>query len=803
MGCRLKYFESRNNYHFLDYKFKNTRIVNLTKEYDCIQLSSSSSFFRYSSIRNKKFEEGIFSGEDVKFIINILLIKPIIGVIRESIYYYRKRSDSSSAMQSTERKKDFYYSTINLVQQYLIDKSISIYNYILPFIQFYIAYETLFRIESLAYKFLDLNTYHQYCNIINNLLKQIDKKYILEQKIFSSKLKMFALSKKYDKDLRYEIVLKNHCLRYSNYIIIDLKKYQNIIHWISLYLKENKLHLEGEDKIWLPTENYFYFCKIGNKTFFPKYYYFSGYDYLTMYGSVIKGRIVIFDIELKIKEKEVLQFFISYMGITTEIITSFSLYTHIPDIENSYYISGNYIIKKNNNNINIYLYNSHLEKVFEHDYCLELKKKNKGYLINYRQKYLGAKKNIKNHESQQIWLINDRKDQAGDNGEYFFRYLKKIKPKCLQFYFVIDKNCSDYKRFENFENIIDFNSIEYFNLFLKADKIISSVSDSWVNNPFSDDGKYITDLYHFDFVYLQNGIIKDDLSWYINRNIKHFDFLITSSKREYKSLLKLNYGYEKRNLVIAGLPRFDNLIQLQKIIKKKKIILIFPTWRIYIKGVRDLVTLKTIRSEGFTNTTYFNFYNKLINNQQLLEIMKNNDYLGIFCLHPNFAKQWEYFNENTIFTVKEKCNHQEILVESSLLITDYSSIFFDFGYMLKPTIFIQFDYEEYRNNQYPKGYFDYEKDGFGPICNGIECIVKEIISNIENKCELKKIYFKRIKKFFKYFDDANCYRTYNAIKNSKNFYITNEDVLEINLYTIIFLTILKVIFRKLCWYFYF
>ena len=435
-----------------------------------------------------------------------------------------------------------------------------------------------------------------------------------------------------------------------------------------------------------------------------------------------------------------------------------------------------------------------MEKVFEQDYCIELEKKNKSYLINYRQKYLEAKSNYKKKESHQIWLINDRKDQAGDNGEYFFRYLQTIKPKDIQFYFIIEKNCSDYKRLENFENIIDFNSTKYLNLFLEADKIISSVSDSWVNNPFADDGKYITDLYHFDFVYLQNGVIKDDLSWYINRNLKHFDLLLTSSNKEYKSLLTFNYKYEKRNLLITGLPRFDNLIKLQKIIEKKKIILIFPTWRIYIKGVRDLVTLKTIKSERFTNTTYFNFYNKLINNQKLLEIMKNNDYLGIFCLHPNFAKQWEYFDENTIFTVKEKCNQQEILAESSLLITDFSSIFFDFGYMLKPTIFVQFDHEEYRNNQYPKGYFDYEKDGFGPICYGMQCTVKEIISYIENKCELKKIYFKRIKRFFKYFDESNCYRTYTGIKNGKNFYIINGYVLEINLYAIIFLTILKVIY---------
>lgn len=211
IACRIKFFESRNNYHFLDYKFKSTRIVNLTKEYDCIHLSTSSSFFRLSSIKDKKFEENIFSGEDVKFISNIFLIKPIMGVIRESIYYYRKRSDSSSAMQNNENKKGFYFSTINLVQQYLIDKSILLYNHIVPFLQFYIAYETLFRIESPAFNFLDLNDYYKYCNIINNLLKQIDEKYILEQKIFSSRLIIFALSKKYNRDIRYEVILKNEC----------------------------------------------------------------------------------------------------------------------------------------------------------------------------------------------------------------------------------------------------------------------------------------------------------------------------------------------------------------------------------------------------------------------------------------------------------------------------------------------------------------------------------------------------------------------------------------------------------------
>lgn len=62
VGARIKYFESKNNYHFLDYKFFRKRVVNLTEDYNCIQLSASSSFFRSPSIKGIKFKEGIFSG---------------------------------------------------------------------------------------------------------------------------------------------------------------------------------------------------------------------------------------------------------------------------------------------------------------------------------------------------------------------------------------------------------------------------------------------------------------------------------------------------------------------------------------------------------------------------------------------------------------------------------------------------------------------------------------------------------------------------------------------------------------------
>ena len=95
---RIKFFEENENYHPLDYKFYETRIVNLSQEYSSIHLSASSSVFRKSSIEGIYFKEDIFYCEDSRFVNSILLSNPMMGLIKEAIYFYRRRFDYSSAI---------------------------------------------------------------------------------------------------------------------------------------------------------------------------------------------------------------------------------------------------------------------------------------------------------------------------------------------------------------------------------------------------------------------------------------------------------------------------------------------------------------------------------------------------------------------------------------------------------------------------------------------------------------------------------------------------------------------------------
>ena len=100
-------------------------------------------------------------------------------------------------------------------------------------------------------------------------------------------------------------------------------------------------------------------------------------------------------------------------------------------------------------------------------------------------------------------------------------------------------------------------------------------------------------------------------------------------------------------------------------------------------------------------------------------------------------------------------------------------------------IFAHFDYEEYRKNYYPKGYFGYEKNGFGFVTYDLKSTIKEIIKEIENNCVLGKKYLKRINKFFTFNDTHNNDRIFMELINHTKL----ESLIEPNS-TIIYLNIL-------------
>lgn len=359
--------------------------------------------------------------------------------------------------------------------------------------------------------------------------------------------------------------------------------------------------------------------------------------------------------------------------------------------------------------------------------------------------------------NKKLWLICEDGHTARDNGYYFYRYIRKEHPNDFCFY-VIDKKSSDYNKIKPYGNIISFKSFKHWLFYLSADKNISNHKHGNPCQSFFYIIHVILKLYN-NRIFLQHGVIKDDLPFVYYKNAR-FRLFICSAKREYE-YVKNNFGYPDGSVVNTGLARFDTLHNIN--INKKQI-LFMPTWRSWFGGTNNEFS----KDENlFKNTNFYQKWNSLLNNKRLIEYIEENNINIYFYPHQHMHKFLNFFKSSSknikIVDNKEK-DIQELLKESALLITDYSSVFMDFGYMNKPIIYYQFDEEEFRKKHLQKGYFDYRKDGFGKVVIEEQEVINKIVELIENDYKDKNEYEQRRLDFFEVRDTNNCQRTYEKIK---------------------------------------
>lgn len=81
----------------------------------------------------------------------------------------------------------------------------------------------------------------------------------------------------------------------------------------------------------------------------------------------------------------------------------------------------------------------------------------------------------------------------------------------------------------------------------------------------------------------------------------------------------------------------------------------------------------------------------------------------------------------------------------------------------KPELYYQFDETEFRQYHYKQGYFDYRRDGFGPVCTTEEALLQALETALQNGMQMPPEYKARTAAFFPLRDTQNCARTYEAI----------------------------------------
>lgn len=371
-------------------------------------------------------------------------------------------------------------------------------------------------------------------------------------------------------------------------------------------------------------------------------------------------------------------------------------------------------------------------------------------------------------KNRNIWLFCDRPTEAKDNAYVFFEYVRKNYPN-INSYYLIDKNYeNDFEKVKKIGNVIEYNSLKHKIYFILSKKLLSShrgFIEPWDYQSFK---KYFLKVTpKKDFIFLQHGIIFNDVRNSLEkRNPRNnLDLFICGAKVEYDHINE-NYGYLSEEVAYTGLARFDKLY----ISNEKNQILLMPTWR---NGIvqPSWVKKKIVSDEKFLSSEYYQRYYDLINDDELIIFLEKNDINLVFYPHYEVQQYLKYFKSKSnriIIANKESYDVQNLLLESKLLITDFSSVFFDFAYMEKPIIYYQFDKDYFFNNHYKKGYFSYEKHGFGPITETKKDLIENIKKNIKNNFYMDEKFKKRTRNFFELKDQKNCERIFNEVVKLEN-----------------------------------
>lgn len=357
-----------------------------------------------------------------------------------------------------------------------------------------------------------------------------------------------------------------------------------------------------------------------------------------------------------------------------------------------------------------------------------------------------------------IWLVCERKNEARDNGYWFYKYLCENHSE-IESVYAINKNGLDYAKVEKLGKVIQFGSIVHWMYYFAARWNISSQKEGKPNAALC----YLLEVYlgaRKNRIYLKHGIMKDAQRWIYN-DVSRIQLLCCAAKREQQFIIE-KFGYPAHRVVLTGLARFDNLLSEHE---TKRQVVVMPTMREWLRSMSS----DTVRYEGvadFRKSEYFITWSSLLKSEKLHNILKKYDIRLLFYPHPAMQKylnDFEIICDDIELASAQKYDMQRLLMESAVLITDYSSVFFDFAYMKKPVIYYQFDYEKYRRGQYQEGYFSYERDGFGPIAKTEEDLLFQLTRCLENGFLLEKKYADRADKFYVFHDTENCRRIYDAI----------------------------------------
>ncbi|GDY27286.1 hypothetical protein AHAT_31760 [Agarivorans sp. Toyoura001] len=358
---------------------------------------------------------------------------------------------------------------------------------------------------------------------------------------------------------------------------------------------------------------------------------------------------------------------------------------------------------------------------------------------------------------KKIWLLCETETQAQENGYELFRWIKSNAPS-IEAYYVIRDDSPSINKFQSNEEWLALDSWKQYFYMYHAEAIISTHGLWMIPDELGILKKLTRKTLNAKRVMLNHGVgfLKNGKQFY-HKTIFPLNSQIMALSPKHKAIFTEEYGYEDSEVVIAGYPRFDGMTDLSAEAKWPNLIVYMPTFRDDEQNLGD----------AFQETELFKQTKALLNSDSFKQHLEDNDAHIAVYLHQNIQKYSQYldpFSSPRIHILRQgELSVTELLRMGKLLITDYSSVFFDFVYMNKPFISYQFDCEKFIGARKNKAFIDIRRDLPGYVADTPAELEEKIKMVFANQFIPQDDHLLKIKEYFSFQDQKNCERVFNAI----------------------------------------
>ncbi|MFH7323283.1 CDP-glycerol glycerophosphotransferase family protein [Aeromicrobium sp. JJY06] len=311
-----------------------------------------------------------------------------------------------------------------------------------------------------------------------------------------------------------------------------------------------------------------------------------------------------------------------------------------------------------------------------------------------------------------VWVVGETPYKAQDAGFHLFRWVRQQHPG-RRAYYVITEDSPERANVDPLGNVVTVRSREHIRACFLARRFVTTHNASFV---LATSDRRAVRWMRGNRVFLQHGVLgtKNMAETYGRLSPAfHTDFVHVSSPRE-RELMINDLRYRPQQVRVTGLSRFDRLLEPAE--EPPRGILVIPTWRDWLS-----------RPAAFEESEFLERWRAFLTSEPIRQAIAEGLPVTVI-LHPNMRFFGDALAVEGATVLRQgDVDVQTLLRSHAAMVTDYSSVGFDFSFQGRPVFYHQFDRQRFLGKR--PSHLDLDLDLPGDVFREVEPLAEAVVAS--------------------------------------------------------------------------